>query len=741
MAGMVVGTGQRRLEGREKVTGATTFTADVSVPGLTRARLVLSPFAHARIAGIETSAALAAPGVVAVLTAADLPEGMTQGAEGALARDYVHHVGQPVAVVVGETEGAAADGAALVDVDYDVRPPLADIEAAMRPEAALVVQQPASTDEAATHGADFGGGGTDDKPRNATSASKFNREDADAAFQECAAIVERRYRIAGVHQGFLETHVSMARPDEDGGMTVWTSSQGRFDARDAVADALGMEHAKVRLNPMAIGGGFGGKFALLEPLVAFCARQTGRPVLLALTRNEEFLAGRGAPGCVIDLKLGASASGELLALRARVLYDNGAAVGYHAGISAYFLGVPYRVKALDVVGHDIATHKTPSTAYRAPGAAQAFFAIECALDELAQKLGLDPIELRLRNVVREGDLNPMGAPWGVVASADVLEAARQHPLYTAPAPDGEAVGVALGAWGGANAPAEAVCRVDRDGSLVLQLGTVDVTGTDTTFAMIAAEVIGVPADRIKIEHPDSSRAPKAPGSGGSVTTYSVGPAVQAAAAELRRKLLDLASESLEVAPEDLETVDGRFQVRGVPTRSIDIVQLAAAADGDEERLRAHGDAAVSEAAPVFTVHIARARVDRETGSFEITGYAAIQDIGKALNPPEVEGQIHGGTLQGLGRALGEELVYDSEGQLRTGTFADYQMPTIDQMPPPDVVMLEVPSKLGPFGARHVGEPPAVPGAAALANAVSAAAGVRVTTLPIDPESLLGPRAR
>lgn len=736
MAGMVVGTGQRRLEGREKVTGATTFTADVQEAGLARARLVLSPFAHARIAGIETSAALAAPGVLAVVTGADLPEGMTAGAEGALARDFVHHVGQPVAVVIGETEGAAADGAALLDVEYEARPALTDIDAAMQPEAPLVIQQPAATDEAATHGAAFGGDGATDRPRNATAAAKFDRGDVDAEFGAAAAVVERRFEIASVHQGFLEPHVSMARPDDDGGMTVWTSSQSRFDARDAVADALGIDHPKVRVHPMAIGGGFGGKFVLLEPLVAFCAQRVGRPVLLALTRNEEFLMGRAAPGCIIELKLGASAGGELLALRGRVYYDSGAAVGWHAGVSAYFLGVPYRVKALDVVGHDIATHKTPGTAYRAPGAAQAFFALECALDELAQKLGVDPIELRLRNVVREGDANPAGGVWGSIAGIDVLEAAKTHPLYTTPTGAGEAIGVALGAWGGANAPAESVCRVERDGSLVLQLGTVDLTGTDTTFAMIAAEVLGVPADRIKVEHPDSSAAPKAPGSGGSVTTYSVGPAVQAAATELRRKLLDLASESLEVAPEDLETVDGRFQVRGVPTRSVDIVELAAGANGDEERLRAHGEAAVAEAAPVFTVHIARARVDRETGQFELTAYAAIQDIGKALNPPEVEAQIHGGALQGLGRALGEELVYDADGQLRTGTFADYKLPTIDQMPAPDVVMVEVPSKLGPFGARHVGEPPAVPGAAALANAVSAAAGVRVTSLPIDPESLL-----
>ncbi|HEX6487535.1 MAG TPA: xanthine dehydrogenase family protein molybdopterin-binding subunit [Candidatus Dormibacteraeota bacterium] len=731
----VIGTPQRRLEGRDKVTGAAAFTADVRPEHLAHARLLLSPFAHAAIRGIDVTAALASPGVLAVITGADLPEAMTNGAEGALARDFALHAGQAVAVVVGETDAAAADGALLVDVDYEPRPALTDIDASMRPEAPLVIQQGGSSDEAATHGAAFGGGGDDDRPRNATTASKFEREDIDAAFGESAAVVERRYVVAGVHQGFLETHVSMARPDDDGGFIVWTSSQSRFDAAGAVGDALGVEHAKVRINPMAIGGGFGGKFVLLEPLVAYCARQVGRPVLLHLTRTEEFLIGRGAPGCVIDLKLGATAGGELKAMQARVYYDGGAAVGWHAGITAYFLGVPYRVHALDVRGYDIATHKTPSTAYRAPGAPQAFFAIESALDELAQKLGIDPIELRQRNVVREGDPNPMGAAWGRIGAGEVLEAASRHPLYTTPVEPGEGVGVALGAWGGANAPAEAVCRVDRDGSLVLQLGTVDVTGTDTTFAMIAAEVLGVSADRIKIEHPDSASAPKAPGSGGSVTTYSVGPAIEAAAAELRRKLLELASDVLEAAPEDLETAEGRVHVRGVPARSIDLVQLAAAADG-EDRLKAHGEAAVEEAAPVFTVQIARARVDPTTGHFELTGFAAIQDIGRALNPPEVEGQIHGGALQSLGRAFGEELVYDSDGQLRTATFADYKLPTIDQVPEPDIVMLEVPSKLGSFGARHVGEPPAVPGAAALANAVSAASGKRVTTLPIDPESLL-----
>lgn len=729
----ILGSAHRRVEGGEKVTGTARYTADVQLPGRTFGRLVLSPYAHARIRAIDGAAALEHPGVLAVLTGHDLPEGMAGGGEGALARDWADFAGQPVALVVGETQEAAADGAALVFVDYDPQAVVPDVAAALRADSPIVVQQAETSDEAAAHGAAFGGEGGSDRPRNATSNSKFEKGDVDAAFAAAAAVVERTYTIAGVHQGFLEPHVSMARPDDDGGLTVWTSSQGRFDPQTTVANALGIDKEKVRCHPMTVGGGFGGKFTLLEPLVAVAAQRTGRPVLLALTRSEEFAMGRGAPGCTIELKLAADAEGGLTGLRARVLYDQGASAGFHGGISTYFLLVPYRLGAYAVTGFDIATHKTPNTAYRAPGAPQAFFAMESAVDELASQLGIDPVEMRLRNAVREGDPNPAGTTWGRIGLVDVLEAARRHPLYTTPAGPGEGVGVAVGAWGGANAPAQAVCRVDRDGNLVLTLGTVDISGTDTTFAMIAAEVLGFGLDRVRIDKPEATQAPPAPGSGGSVTTYSVGPAVQAAAAELRRKLLDLASEHLEAAPEDLEAVDGRFQVRGVPARTIELAELVATASA--EQVSAQGEAAVAEAAPVFTAQIARARVDAETGSFELTGFAAIQDVGRALNPPEVLGQIHGGALQSLGRALGEEMVYDSDGQLRTGSFADYRLPTIDQMPGVDVQLLEIPSTFGPFGARHVGEPPAIPGAAALANAVTAATGRRVTTLPIDPESL------
>ena len=727
----------RRVDGREKVTGQALYTADVQVDRRAYGKLVLSPYAHARIGAVDKSAAVETPGVLGVFTGADLPEGIAGAGDKIVARDYALYAGQPVAVVVGESEAAAADGAANLFIDYEPRQPVTSIAAATAAEAPLVIQQVETTDEAATHGAAFGGGDASGKPRNATSSSEFKKGDVDAAFAACAAVVERRFEIAAVHQGFLEPHVSLAR-SEDGMVTVWTSSQSRFDARDAIADQLGIEHGQVVVNPMTIGGGFGGKWALLDPLAAFCAREVGRPVLIPLTRTEEFLLGRGAPGCVIEVKAGVDGEGVLQALRARVQYDSGAAAGYHGGISSYFLVVPYRIANYDVTGYDIATHKTPGTAYRAPGATQAFFAMECVIEELAHKLGMDPIELRLRNAVRDGDTNPAGQEWTRIGLVECLEAARQHPVYTAPVGEGEGVGVAIGGWGGANSPATAVCRVDPDGTLVLQLGTVDISGTDTTFAMLAADALGVSPERIRIEKPDSSSAPHAPGSGGSVTTYSVGPAVLTAATELRNRLRDLAADVLEAAPDDLELTGDRFEVRGVPGRGVPLTELVAAAAerGQSERLTATGEAAVAHAAPVFTVQIARARVDRETGQFETTGFAAIQDVGKALNPPEVVGQIHGGLMQALGRALGEELVWDGEGQLRTATFADYRMPTIDQTPEIDVRMLEIPSELGPLGAKHVGEPPAIPAAAALANAVSAAAGVRVTTLPIDPESLI-----
>ena len=742
----VTGRGLRRQEGAQKVTGATSFTADLELAGVLHVQLVLSHLASARLRGIATSAARAVPGVVEVVTGADLPDRGIAGPDRPLATDRVFYAGQPVVAVVAETAVAAADAAALVELDLEDLSPVADPSLAMREGSPLVLEagEEASGEEASIHGASAGEEeAAGPRPRNVSGVVRMKRGDADAALASSEVVVRAAYRIAGAHQSALEPHVSIVRPEPDGGVTVWSPTQGPFFVRDHVAELLGVASQQVRVVPMPVGGGFGGKIELLEPLLALLARRVGRPVRLVLTRTQEFVVGRPAPAASFQLELGASRDGTLSALKARFEYDNGAAAGWHGGITANFLGSTYRIPNLDLEGFEVSTNKTPADAYRAPGAPQAYFALESAIDELALQIGADPIELRLRNVSREGDPMVDGEPWPRIASVECLEAARRHPLYTAPARPQEGIGVALGVWGGARTPSAAGCRVEPDGTVSVMVGSPDLSGAHTSLAMIAAQAFGVAPDRVRIVFADTGSAPFGPAAGGSQVTYSVGGAVLEAALEARRQLFEIATEQLEAAPEDLEITDGRVAVKGAPTRSVEITELVRLSTefmGKHKPVHASGRSAVQAASPMWTVHIARVRVDPETGAFGLTGYAAIQDVGHAINPPEVEGQVHGGAAQALGRAIGEQLAYDEQAQLRTGSFLDYELPTADLIPEVQVTLLEVPSPVGPLGAKGVGEPPAIPGPAALANALARAAGVRVREVPVDRSLLVSSRS-
>jgi CO/xanthine dehydrogenase Mo-binding subunit len=736
----VIGVSQRRLEGGSKVTGTARFTADLKLPGLAHARLLLSPVAAARIARIDLEQARRAPGVLAAVSGADLPALDLAGPEQPLARDRVFFAGQPVVAVVAESEAQAADAIEMVDVEYEPLPAAIDpLEALVEGAPTVLDQGAAGLEDAGAHGVTGGGEAVSQLLPNVTAQVRFAEGDIEAALAGSAAVVQRRYVIPAVHQGFIETHLAIARPEPDGRLTIWTPTQGIFLTRTTVARQLEEPVSRIRVVPMNVGGGFGGKVCLIEPLVALLARMVGRPVQLTLTRTEEFAMGRGGPGAVIDLELGADPHGTLTGVKARVLFDNGAGPGGIGGLAGLFLAGTYRLAAYDVTALDVATNKTPVAAYRAPGAPQCFFALESAIDELADRLGQDRIELRLRNASREGDRRPDGQQWPRIGLVDCLEAARRHPLYTKPVAENEGVGLAVGGWGGGREPAAAGCRVEPDGSLLLHLGTVDISGTDTTLAMIAAETFGVPLERVRIETGDTANAPYAGMAGGSKIIYTVGPAVQQAAADARRQLLEIAAEELEAAVEDLVIDDGEVRVAGVPGRAMGVGHLAhlgAQFGGRYAPVLGQGRHVITKQSPMFTVHLARVRVDRETGEWRLASYAVIQDVGRALNPPEVIGQVHGGAAQSLGRALGEELAWDAEGQLRTASFIDYSLPTIDQLPEIAVELLEIPSPFGPFGAKGVGEPPAVPGPAAVANAIQAASGIRLTELPAQFTKLL-----
>jgi CO/xanthine dehydrogenase Mo-binding subunit len=730
----VMAGGARRLDGIPKLRGETVFTQDLKPNGLLHIKLVLSSYPSATINGVDATEALEVPGVVAVLTNRDLGNADVAGPDQPLAGEKVYYVGQPVAAVAATSEAAAADGAARVVVDYGELPSVNDPFEAMKEEAPKVLDERSEGfDDVSIHG----GGDTETapevKPRNVSSVARQNRGDIAAGLAAAEVLVEGRYVMPGAHQGFIEPHVTVAAPEPGGVIAIWSPTQGHRFVRDEVAKVLKVPHSKVRVVSMAVGGGFGGKVVLLEPLAALLAQRLRRPIQLALTRSEEFQVGRPAPATYTDIKLGAKRDGTLTAMEIGMVWDNGAASGWHGNLAGMLFNSAYLVPNMSFTAYEVSTHKTPVDAYRAPGGTQAFFVLEAALDELAAKLEMDPLELRLKNARREGGKLPSGEI-DKIGLVDVIEAAQRHPLYTAPSAEGEGVGVAVGGWGGAFGAAAALCRVEPDGSLTVQIGTVDISGSSTGLALLAAETFGVSLDKVQVELGDTASAPQGPVAGGSITTGTVGFAVAAAAADAKRQVLEIAAEQLEAAPEDLEIADGAVRVKGVPDRKVTIGELAMGGSKNAPVL-GQGRTVIDRQSPAFTVHICRVRVDRETGGYKVTGYAAIQDVGRAINPPEVEAQIHGGAAQGLGRALGEQLVYDSGGQLRTGSFLDYELPTVDQVPEIDVQIVEVAASTG-LGTRGVGEPPAVPGPAVVVNAIASATGVRIRQVPIAAHLLL-----
>lgn len=741
-----------RVDGDEKVRGLTRFTADLQLPGTLHARLVVSPHAHARITAIRADAARALPGVVRVFTGRDLPIARPDPSErnrSPLARDRVVFNGHPVVAVVAESEAIAEDAAALVEVDYEELPAAIDPVEAMRAGAPLV-REPGTgkteEDEAELkmHGAEQGGE-TGDEPRmpNVGSTVRFTRGDAARGLANADVVLERTYRTSMVHQGYLEPRAAVATVDQAGRVTVWTSTQALFFTRTEVAKALGIPEHRVRVVAMPLGGGFGGKFVLLEPLAAALAHALRRTVSVVMTRTEEFLSTTPAPQTRMELALGARRDGRLLALRARVLFDAGAFPGAPVSIACLLIGGYYRFEHLDIHGTEVFTHKPGSGAYRAPGAVQATFAIESLVDELAERLGLDPIDLRLMNAVAEGDPMPNGKPWPRIGLRECLatlaeEHRRRRPRATARGRGRRATGIAVGGWVGGVEPANAVCRVNADGTLSVILGTVDMSGTNTGLAQIAAETFGVPMDEISIVNADSDAAPYAGASGGSKITYTVGAAVQRAAADARMQLLRVAADQLEASAQDLELVDGHVRVRGVPDRAMPLSKLAAMTmefGGKYEPIFGRGASATVVRAPAFAAHLAEVEVEPDTGQVHVLEHLVVQDVGRALNPAAIDGQIRGAVAQGVGWALLERMAYDAEGHLMSATLIDYALPAADQVPPIETRLVEVPAEAGPFGAKGVGEPPVIAAAAAIANAVARATGQRFSDLPITSQAI------
>ncbi len=742
-----LGKPRKLVEGDIKVTGHVKYAADLKLPNMLYMRPVLSQYAHAKILDIDKSAAEEMPGVVGVFTADDLPtkdKQITSRNSAILAKETVHWRGQPVAVVVAESELQATDAAEMVFVDYEPLTPVIDLMAAIEADAPLVWPHglpSAENDLSSAHANVEKGESTGSTlPPNVYDSAHYGRGDCAAGFAAADLVIDRTYRTHMVHQAYMEPHACVAEPDPLGrSLTLHTSTQGSFMVRDEVAALLDLPVSKVKVVPMMFGGGFGAKYGIIEPLAASVAMKLLRPIRLVLSRSEDFLATTPAHGMVVKLKVGARNDGTLTAIETTLYVDNGVFAFPVGSIGATLIGGYYKCDNLSIDVYEVNTNRPPAGAYRAPSAPQITFALESTMDDIARELQIDPLQLRIRNAVDTGDLNGTNTAWPEIGLQDVLAAAQAHPAWQdRQTAENEGIGIALGGWPAFMGPAGAICTVDTDGSVAIQTGAIDISGVNSSFVLVAAETLGVPPEQVEIIQGDTQTGPYTPNSGGSQILYSVAGAIENAAGEAKRKLLEIASDEFEVSAEDVELAEGFAQVRGVPDKRVSIgelVNIGRSRHGGIGPIVGEGNSAKPENAPGFVVHIAKVSIDPATGKVTPRQFVAIQDVGFALNPLLVSGQMEGGAVQCIGFALHEAMRFDADGQLQSGSFMDYDMPRTDSTPMIETVLVEHPSPHGPFGARGIGEPPIIAGAAAIANAVKDATGARMVELPISAEAV------
>jgi CO/xanthine dehydrogenase Mo-binding subunit len=733
-----LGIARPRVDADVKVKGRASYGGDYEPARLLHARLVLSPHPHARIVGVDVSAALVMPGVHDVLTAKDLP---TAGALGSrtgepLAAGEVVFAGQPVAVVLAQTEGQAEDGIEHVRIDYEILDPVIDLDTALEPDAPVARHAPIVH----LDGPSLGGGPgavTRDEP-NVMDSYLLERGNVEEALVRSEAAVAGTFRTSRLYQGYLEPLVAVAWPEADGGVGVRSSNQSVFFLRGVLASVYGLPLDRVRVDASMVGGGFGAKLGIAESIAVGAALATGRAVRLMMTRSEDFAASNPGPAMTIDLSVGGGTEG-LTGIRGRILVDTGANCDWSpAPLAGGKLNGYYRWDDWSVETIGVRTNHVGAGAYRAPSSPQLAFALESLIDELAAELRVDPIELRLASCAEPGDLRLTGALWPVIGNREVLEALRDHALWRNrhELPPDEGVGVAGGMFGGGRMSASAMIRLDEDGRFTLVTGYVDMSGSATSVVALAAEALTVDVTEIRLAAGDSSMAPRSGISGGSMVVYCLGSAVLKAAEDARRQILAIAAQELETQPAELELSDGRVRRRDRPEdEGITLAAIAnrsSSLSATHAPVEGHGRHLPEEHAPIAAAALAHVRVDRETGHVQVKKLVAAQDVGRAINPALCEGQIIGAAVQAIGIALYEGIEDDGTGRQANGSFQGYAMPRAGSLPPIETLIVEVPAPSGPHGARGVGEPGIVGPPAAIANAIAAATGVRLRELPMTP---------
>jgi CO/xanthine dehydrogenase Mo-binding subunit len=741
----VVGKRLPRIDAKERVTGEAIYPADLSLPGMVHAKLLRSPLAHARIRSIETARAKAMQGVLAVVTAADFPAlpvgsmipmgetgyDMWMVAAINMARDKVHWVGQPIAGVAAVDIHTATAALALIDVEYEPLEPVLDIVAAMAADA------PVLHDHVFTKG-------VEPRPRTASNVCSrvvIARGTPAAAFADAHASVRLRVQVDTAHQGYLEPQVAVAQVDANGLATVWTSTQGQFTAELMIARMLGLPLSKLRVVPLEIGGGFGGKIAIHGEAVAVrLAQKCRRPVKLLLTREEVLQGGSGpAAGSLIDIGVASQKDGGLVAVEGIYRMDAGGLPGMSPSLLMQASAALYQCPNLGLEGFDVVTNKPRTEAYRGPGGIQAAFAMEQAIDMLCQKLSMDPLEFRQRNAAVTGSMMPIGTRFPSIGLTSILEAVGQHRCWSEPLALGSyprGRGLALGYWRGTSMTSAAHITIAGDGRPMVTMGAVDLSGTRSTMAQVVAEEFGLPIEDIHIQTGDSKSVGYSDGAAGSRVARTMTAALVEACADALAQLRIRAAEKLQCDPVALDYAEGVFRARLAGGAAISLAELMQATLTDGAVI----GRGVSTKLPLgveIGAHVCDVEVDTDTGLVTVLRYTAFQDVGLALNPTAVEGQIEGSVVQGLGWALLEGFDYAPDGRLRNASLLDYRLPTALDVPRIDTVIIETPVPQVPYGVRGVGEVPIVPPAAAVANAIARAIGVRVCRMPMTPERVLG----
>ncbi len=740
----IVGTRPLRPDGVDKVTGRARFGADYNLPGQLVGKVLRSPHAHARLIAIDTSAALALPGVKAVVTRedfAEMPDELAAVGElminfrdvtrNMMAREKVLYDGHPLAAVAAVSEAVAKQALALIKVEYEILPHVIDVVAAMQPDAPLLHE------DQYTQGVKP----KPERPSNVAKRLEFGRGDVAAGFAAADVIVEREFNTKPVHQGYIEPQACLASYSADGQADLWTSTQGHFVFRAQCAKVLQMDVSKIRVTPTEIGGGFGGKNNIYnEALAIALSRKSNRPVKMVMTREEVFRGTGPTPGANVKVKLGCTRDGRITAAEAELNFQAGAFAGSPVNQASMCAFTRYDLANVRVIGNDVTVNRPKVAAYRAPGAPIAVFGVESVIDEMAKKLGLDPIEFRLKNAAKEGTQTYYGPKLGVIGYIQVLQQARAHPHYSAPLGPNQGRGIATGFW--FNIGNETTCSLNlqEDGTLTLNLGTIDVAGgSRAAMAMMVAEELGIAFERVRPFVGDTSTLGFNFLTAGSRSTFASGMACVIAARQVIEKLRQRVAKIREVPLEAVAWKDGQAQpadgsvAQFAPMSLAEIAKMAGKTGGT---VAGHAEINAQGAGPGFGAHIVDVEVDRQTGAVKILRYTVVQDVGKAIHPAYVEGQLQGGAVQGIGWALNEEYVYGEDGVLQNPGFLDYRIPVASDLPPIDTVIVEVPNPNHPYGVRGCGEVPIIAPMAAIANAIENATGVRLFEQPFSPPRVL-----